>query len=382
MEEIIEKDEIKNFWIVYLMPFAENERKEELVKKYQENCIKKRIFGMGWNGNSEDFSKKYKNKILTDEIVNEYERDYNSVNIKKGKISYKSLKNFSLIKENDIVIMRLKNAHYYIGMVDNNGTRYCDGKDILNDDNGNNEYAINKKNNMARLSWYCSVKEWYEFSEYELPQDIVGRFSQKMHSTIERIGTGENIINNTNARIKHCLYNLYKQKYLESLHKDFEFPKIELSLETFTEALNYKDLEDLVYLYILEQEKEHNYILLPSECKVTKMKYEFDLIEKKSKDNDKSKIITCQVKNHAIVDYSKYVEDAQKKIYHKIYLFSGINIYGEDKINENEAYIRIKDESLENVIKIINRKKLYNFLINNDFLWSRKNLKKFYKIKD
>ena len=69
--------------------------------------------------------------------------------------------------------MRLKKAHYYIGMVDNRGTRYCDGKDILNDD----KYAINKNDlNIARLSWYCSVKEWYEFSEYELPQDIVGRF--------------------------------------------------------------------------------------------------------------------------------------------------------------------------------------------------------------
>ena len=151
MYKIIERDEIRNFWIVYLMPFAESERNEEFVKEYQENCIKKRIFGMGWHWNSEDFREKYKNKVLTDEMVTEYEHDYNSVNINKGKISYKSLKNFSMIQENDIVIMRLKNAHYYIGVVDNNGTRYCDGKDILNDD----EYATNKNNlNIARLSWY------------------------------------------------------------------------------------------------------------------------------------------------------------------------------------------------------------------------------------
>ena len=223
MDKIVERDKIENFWIVYLMPFDKNERNEEFVKEYQENCVKEKIFGMGWHWNSEDFRKKYKNKILTDEMVTEYEDDYNSVS--KDKISHKSLKNFSNIKENDIVIMRLKNAHYYIGMVDNRGTRYCDGKDILNDD----KYAINKNDlNIARLSWYCSVKEWYEFSEYELPQDIVGRFSQRMHSTIDCIGAGENIVNDTNARIKHCLYNLYKQRYLESLHENFEFPKIKL----------------------------------------------------------------------------------------------------------------------------------------------------------
>ena len=203
-----------------------------------------------------------------------------------------------------------------------------------------------------------------------------------MHSTIDCIGAGENIVNDTNARIKHCLYNLYKQRYLESLHENFEFPKIKLGLKTFTDTLNYKDLEDLVYLYILEQEKEYNYILLPSECKVTKMKYEFDLIEKRSKDNDKSKIITCQVKNHAIVDYLNYIEDAKKNIYHKIYLFSGNNEYSEDKINENEAYNRIKNESLDSIIKIINRKELYNFFINDNFLWSRKTLNQFYEIEN
>lgn len=363
MDKIIEKDGIKNFWIVYLMPFPKNKRNDEFVKTYQENCIQNKIFGMGWDWNSEDFRKKYKNKVLTDEIVMEYEKDYNSVS--KDKSLSETLKKFSEIQENDIVIMRLKNAHYYIGMVDNSGTRYCNGKDVLKD-NGNNL-------NIPRLSWYCSVKNWYEFSEYELPQDIVGRFSQRIHSTIDHI---------RNETINYFLYNLYKQKFLESLHENFKFPKIKLTLEKFTDALNYKDLEDLVYLYMIEQEKEHDYILLPSECKVNKMKYEFDLIEKCSKDNAKSKIITCQVKNRSIVDYLDYMKDAQKKMYDKIYLFSGINEYSKDHMDEAKADNRIKEEKLDSVIKIIKRKDLYYFLKNNTTLWSKKSLNQFYEIKD
>ena len=365
MNKIIEKGEIKNFWIIYLMPFDKKYRNEEFVEEYQNNCIQKGIFGMGWHHNSEDFRKKYKNEILTDKVAAEYEKDYNSIYDGAG-ISHKSLKNYSNIQENDIVIMRLKNAHYYIGVVDNNGVRYCDGKDILNE----GEYATNDLN-IPRLSWYGSVKEWYEFSEYELPQNIVGRFSQRIHSAIDRIETN---------MVKENIYHLYKQKYLEGLHENFEFPKTKLTLETFTDTLNYRDLEDLVYLYILKQEKENNYILLPSECKVNKMKYEFDLVEKCLKDNEKPKIITCQVKNRAIVDYSKYVEDAQKKIYHKIYLFSGSNQYSEDKIEEKEATIRIKKEGLDSIIKIIERGKLYDFFIHNNFFWSRKKLDKFYQI--
>ena len=69
-------------------------------------------------------------------------------------------------------------------------------------------------------------------------------------------------------------------------------PKIILNKDNFTSALNYMELEDLVYTYIINENP--NYILYPSKCKATKIKYEFTLLDK----NCKEKEITCQVKNN------------------------------------------------------------------------------------
>ena len=74
------------------------------------------------------------------------------------------------------------------------------------------------------------------------------------------------------------------------------------------------NLEDLVYLYI--KSKNMDYKLLPSTCKISKEKYEMDLI------NEEGKMITCQVKNDASIEYQNYANEEND--FYKIYLFSGL----------------------------------------------------------
>ena len=88
--------------------------------------------------------------------------------------------------------------------------------------------------------------------------------------------------------------------------------------------------------------------LLPSQCKVNEPRYEFFLKHK----NGNEKIITCQVKNKAMVDFGAYKDDIDKNKYEKIYLFSGWENYGDD--SQKEKY---KDK-----IKEIDKAKLWEVL--------------------
>ena len=198
------------------------------------------------------------------------------------------------------------------------------------------------------MSWCCKVdNKWEEFYERDLPAHIIGRFAQSMHSTITRV---------SNSTQKKLIQALYKSR----TEKNYEIPKIKLKEKDFHEALNPKELEDLVYEYIINQEGNENYKLLPSQCAKSKIKYEYSLI---NEENYKD-VITCQVKNIADVNYKKYIDDGKE--FSKIYLFSGIGEYNEK--TEEEA---IKDiEQIKNrekskkriVVEIIKREELYDFL--------------------
>lgn len=253
---------------------------------------------------------------------------------------------YSEIKKDDLVITRLKNGKYYIGRVETEAT-YSDGTDLE---------ALDKKSKSDGFSWCCKVHKWYEYTESELPIDIVGRFSQRYHSTIQNIA---------NDRIKLLLISTYQKKAKKKYrYTDINIPKILLNKENFATALNYMDLEDLVYLYILNKE-EKNYRLLPSQCKISKVKYEFNLFNK----DDITDKITCQVKNQGIVFLNDYKKDADEKEFTKIYLFSGIGQYGkkEDIISDEDkkfpgedwAEEKIKEWNLENRIEIIKKDDLY-----------------------
>lgn len=349
MSELIDFKEINNFWIVYLMPFDPKDRNNPFVKEYQEFCKDKGILGMGWN---DEASLAEFEKVLSGEEVEDFSK-------------IKAFKNYNKISPNDLVMMRLKNGRYYIGKVREKAKR-SNGEDIL--ENNNNEL------NTGRLSYFCEVDKWYEYSEFELPGDIVGRFSQRRHSTIQCIG-------GTNPRIKDFMYSLYKQKFSEENNiENFEIPKIELDKKNFTEALNYMDLEDLVYMYILEKYKKDNRTLLlfPSECKISKTRYEFDLIDL---DKPNEKRITCQVKNKEEVDYEEYLNDASSNEYEKIFLFSGIGAYGKN-INEEKAIEQIKNKNLNEKLEIIKKSDLYDFFMNDEIMWKREKIYKFYQKKN
>ena len=332
----------QNCWIVFNKPFGDERNDYNLVEKYQENCISKKIFGMGWHY-KDDTNYKQINEIVKGKNI----RDFNLEEILKlyeqvwNESALNSLKNYYNIKENDLIITRLINGNYYIGKV--KGTPYhCNKKDMIENDEST-----------ERFSWCCDVEEWQMFSKSNLPGHIVGRLSQKRQKTIQRIAETED-----DKIIKKLMFNIYYGKD----------EKIELNKENYTSALSYMDLEDLVFSYIIRENKE--YILYPSQCKINDIKYEFDLVNK----NDINKHITCQVKNKAKIDYNNYIEDVEQGKYEKIYLFSGI------ASSPKDYNIRQKENDR---LKIIDKEKLYNYLISDDITIKvlKEKLSKFYLIK-
>ncbi len=317
-------------WIVNLMPFSENKRNLPEVLPFQQACIEKKIFGMGWgtdiitdipdNARLDDFSKKIYETKAKEEYHNE---------------PYKSALNaYQEISDGDFVIMRLKNSHYYIGRVKGNA-KYIQRLFV---DGAN------------RLSWGCNVDEWIGFeSEEEIPSEIVGRFSQRYHSTIQQV---------SNCRLKVLTISLYEHK---SNKRDFNIPKIFLNETNFVTTLNYMELEDLVSQFIYDKHQENGYVLLPSSCKVNKQNYEFSFVSKIGNP------ITCQVKNQDEVKPNEYVSE---KSYDKIYLFSG-------KWSQEEAD-RLKEEYKNTNIYIISKSELYKTLNENSYLKNK--LAKFYNI--
>lgn len=383
MENVIDVSKVNNCWLVRILPFwLEDKVNNEFVIKYQQNCMKNGIFGMGWSDDKktgelkrlfnnrtikENIDKKeikefikleklYRNMEQSDfiDMADLYEtkmRELEMKNKDKGNEGEKSeddeeiekqnsgalrraLNAYKNIQKDDIVMTRLRNGRYYIGRVSSEEAFYNKGED----------QEILKGYNSQGFSWCCSVYKWYSLSEEQVPTDIVGRFSQRRQPTIQRAG---------DDRIRLLMIKMYEQQ--ENADSEFpveklkiDIPAIQLNEYNFARALNYMELEDLVYLYMIEKNK--NYSLLPSQCKISEIKYEFFLLDK-----EKNKI-TCQVKNREEVRYNDYkneVRDSKDSKLKKIYLFSGIEEYGKYE----------KEDGVE----IIQRDKLYKILKESDF---------------
>ncbi len=324
----------RNCWIVYLMPFGDKSNINEITE-FQESCILQNVFGMGWYSDKIE-----ENFIPTDEIINKY-----LVYQPKAETA---LNNYKEIKRDDVVIVRNKNAHYYIGRVSEETHYYSEENDVSKD-----------KKLKGKISWMCNVDQWYDLgTDVSVPGDVVGRFSQRFHSTIQQVA---------NRRLKILLIQMLEE---QESGGNYSYKQIYLNKDNFTSALNYMDLEDLVYKYILNihnKDNNDNYILYPSSCKVNRAKFEFALVNK----DNKKKIITCQVKNKEKISLKEYENETE---FEKIYLFSGSwSDEDADKLKENKKNERIK---------IIKRSDLFKTLrTESDAIFSEAN-QKIYSLKD
>ena len=186
----------------------------------------------------------------------------------------------------------------------------------------------------TRLSRKLLVHKWHEYHEDQVPSIIVGRMSQSRHSTLERIADDQ---------LKQVIAFMLCEKG-DGLYKGAKKPVV--SEKDFANHLHAAELEDLVYLYMKNEEENKGYELLPSTCKNSTIKYEFYMFK------EGQNPITCQVKNKEKLDLKVYETDSE--YYQKIYLFS------------NQGY---ENEALENDhIRIIKPEELYKRLLKESVL--------------
>jgi hypothetical protein len=274
-----------NVWIIYLMPFAAEERTDyKRVHDVQQQCIRDKVFGMGWEIPCFPYGTK-----MTEETAAVYTEKYNA---QGWSVSNDAVKAYKEIKKGDYVIMRLKNSHYYVGKVSSEGA-----------------FFIHKTEDpvYGLFSWGAVVENWVEyFNDGEVPSEIAGRFSQRLHPAIQRIAT---------YRQRLLVIAMYENKLPEQ-ERAINVPKLHIGFNNFVRSLSYMELEDLVALYIAGRHNDEGYRLLPSSCKVNQQKFEFRFVAKNKKP------IACQVKNQPKekIEIERYVEDGS---YEKIYFFSG-----------------------------------------------------------
>ena len=315
-----------NVWIVYLIPFAPSERSDyDKINEFQQKCIANKVFGMGWADCS--IGIQYGTRINEGDAAR-YKDEYISKN--SSPVSNSSVSDYLKIKKGDYVIMRLKNSHYYVGRVSSDGAYYmCKSGDEI----------------YSRLSWGCSVERWEEYAnDSDAPSEIVGRFSQRLHSTIQKVSA---------YRQKLLVIAMYENKCDNT---KITVPKVCVTRDNFVDSLTYMQLEDLVSLYIMEKHEKDGYILLPSTCKVSQQKFEYMYVAKGKRP------ITCQVKNKEEIKINHYEKEES---YEKIYLFSGK--WNDDKVKElNEKHRRHAH------IYIISPSELYKTLRRKSYLFNNK----------
>jgi len=307
--------EEKSYWIAYLLPFDQLDRNKESVpiyvnekatddshsiEDYQKKCIHEKIFGMGWPVeycSETDYPQKVHVKYGKKEVekISKYYKLFTGNDFDGSKVD-------GHLKKDDLVMMRLRDGHYYIGKVTESGcylhtgdTPYCE------------------------LSFGAKVDRWYEIqNELDVPGRVRGRFSQMFHPTLQRVNDQDLI------SIFNSIFT-YESTKLSSSPKMPERKALKKS--SFAKDLDYRELEDLVYFYMLDCNNE--YRLLPSSCKRNQMKYEFWLYDQ---NNGPSCLTTCQVKNQANVfpKPEDFMADKDNNAIKSIYCFNG-------RWNDNDA---------------------------------------------
>lgn len=326
-----------NCWIAYLIPYIKENRIDyDEIVRFQNECIKKKIFGMGWNSDAFKSEKEAATEKEYDIKENDtFKKFYKG----KDESAITAFKKYKKINPGDYVIFRSKESHYYIGKVTTNAY-----------------YRVNE-DEKDLLAWRCKVEKWVEYkTQEEIASEIVGRFSQRQHKTIDRI---------CDYRLKLSVIAAYENgkdtegNPINENERVYNIPKIKIDKNNFVSCLNYTELEDVVYVYINSLHRDEGYRLYPSSCKVNHQKYEYTFFHK-TKDP-----ISCQVKNHEKIDAEIYEKEAKK--YEKIYLFSGY-AFSEESINKFKG---------SNIV-IINQSDLFSAL---DEYLAHRNLSAFYEYK-
>ena len=277
-------------YLVVLRPIGEH-RYDDVAYKCETDSIDNKICGMGWG---KEFFDDKGNKKLELHSGNNY-NTHLKWNRNNAKTS--ALNKYRDIKPKDYVLTRLRDGYCYIGKVETHA--YHDFEQLFD--------------NYDYYSWVVETnwkkRKKYEF--HELPSAIQGVMSG-------RIGT----IKRLDDLHTHILKRMYEGKRVG---------KYKLNIDNFHEALSAEDLENLVAYYM--RRKHKSYFLIPSTCKKDYPLYEFVMI------NENDERITCQVKNNDVVDTETYKSDYFKTIY----LFSGINDYGNEEPTGNLKVIKRND---------------------------------------
>ena len=293
--------EEKNCWIAYLLPFkgkapvyVDEKATDNFIsiEDYQKKCIEEKIFGMGWNVENcseTEYPQKAPVKYKTEkpEKIEKYYKLFTGKDFDGNEVDCH-------LKKDDLVMMRLRDGHYYIGKVTESGCYLHTGDTPYHE-----------------LSFGAKVDKWYEIkSEFDVPGRVRGRFSQMHHGTLQRVDDQD-------------LFNLFNSIFTYESTKHSSTPrmpeKIALTESSFVKWLDYRELEDLVYLYMLDHNNE--YRLLPSSCKINQIKYEFWLYDL---NKGPSCLITCQVKNQVKFPEPEYfIADINNNAIITIYCFCG-----------------------------------------------------------
>ena len=228
----------ENCWMVQLKPLDKDDRNNsKLLEDLQKQCIGENYFGMGWP--SAELTIQSGEKITP-----ENEQIYLNCNGRnKGRTA--AFNCYKDMRAGDLVITRLANGKYYIAMLTTPA-----------------EYIYySDKNYYDYFSWGCKVDCWKPVEDIQiLPAIIRGKYSSSYHNTVIRIN------NESESYLKHAIKMIY-ERLTDPDSSNFKRLQMKMDISTFTKCLDYKELEDLVYLYMLD--KHPDYILLPSTCKVS-----------------------------------------------------------------------------------------------------------------
>ena len=281
------------FW-VQNKPFPKELRNSEQAICFQEECLEKRLFGMGWKSPKfNNFAGSSYNSIISDELKHK---------VKEAAFT-RSQNIFGKMNEGDVVLTKL-NGKYYAGKIS----------------------FKPKFSSRKELTWYSEVDKWVPLGlRADLPHHLCGKLSSvKYHGTAE-------IIDGLSA------FTIMEIVGVKITNK----PKV--NEVNYLKTLGDEDLEDLLAHYMLENNE--GFIFLPSSCKKNTPGIEYIMYHPIS-----NELIACQTKVNREIDVSEYLYEHCFEQYKTLYLFSGKG-YSNNNSNDLKNIKIINNNDLYQIFK-------------------------------